>query len=218
MSTMTDAAEKRKLRSIARRYERDGYRVTVPERGGDLPAFLQGFTPDLIAESEGNRVVIELKRSDAVPGSNELRDLAERVSGEPGWRFELVTLPPVERVVVPTAERMESIEGRARRTMSAGLNDVAYAYAWTAVEELLNDLAMQHGLGAAKMSFGQAVRELVFRGIIPREALDAVEQARAVRKRLMHAERETLPSSADVEGLMMLGRCLHGELVAAATD
>ena len=93
MSTMADAAEKRKLRSIARQYERDGYRVTVPERGGDLPAFLQGFTPDLIAESEGDRVVIELKRSDAVPGSNELRDLAERVSGEPGWRFELVTLP-----------------------------------------------------------------------------------------------------------------------------
>lgn len=217
MSTPTDAAEKRKLRSIARQYERDGYRVTVPERGGDLPAFLQGFTPDLIAESERDRVVIELKRSDAVPGSNELRELAERVSGEPGWRFELVTLPPVERVVVPTAERMEAIEDRARRAMSAGLNDMAYAYAWTAVEELLNDLALQHGLRAAKVPLGQAVRELVFCGIIPRETLDAVEQARAVRDRLMHAEQEVMPSDANVERVLALGRRLRGEMVAAAT-
>lgn len=217
MSTLADAAEKRKLRSIARRYERDGYRVTVPERGGDLPAFLQGFTPDLIAESEGDRVVIEIKRSDAVPGSNELRDLAERVSGEPGWRFELVTLPPVERVVVPTAERMEDIEDRARRAMSVGLNDVAYAYAWTVVEELLNDLAVQYGLSVAKMAIGQAVRELVFRGVTPREALDAVEQAHAVRDRLVHAERETLPSNAEVEGLLALGRRLRSEMVTAET-
>lgn len=217
MSTMADAAERRKLRSIARRYERDGYRVTLPERGGDLPAFLQGFTPDLIAESEGDRVVIEIKRSDAVPGSNELRDLAERVSGEPGWRFELVTLPPVERVAVPTVERMEVIAGRARRAMSAGLNDVAYAYAWMAVEELLDALALQHGLSVAKMAIGQAVRELVFRGIIPREALDAVEQARAVRDHLVHAEREILPSDAEIEGLLALGRGLRSEMVTAAT-
>lgn len=215
MSTMADAAEKRKLRSIARRYERDGYRVTVPERGGDLPAFLQGFTPDLIAESEGDRVVIEIKRSDAVPGSNELRDLAERVSGEPGWRFELVTLPPVERVVVPTADRMETIDSRARRAMSAGLNDVAYAYVWTVVEELLNGLALQHGLRAARVPFGQVVRELVFCGVIPREALDAVEQARAVRTRLVYAEQETSPSDAEVEGLLALGRCLRGAMAAA---
>ena len=216
MSTPADAVEKRKLRSIARRYERDGYRVTVPERGGDLLAFLQGFTPDLIAESEGDRVVIELKRSDAVPGSNELRDLAERVSGEPGWRFELVTLPPIERVVVPTADRMGDIEGRARQAMSVGLNDVAYAYAWMAVEELLNDMALQHGLSVANVAIGRAVRELVFHGIVPREALDAAEQARAVRNRLVHAEQETLPSHANVEGLLALGRYLRGEMVTAA--
>ena len=160
MSTMADAAEKRKLRSIARRYERDGYRVTVPEGGGDFPAFLQGFTPDLIAESERDRVVIELKRSNTVPGSNELREIAERVSGQ---------------------------------------------------------LALQHGLRAAKMPFGQAVRELVFRGIVPHEALDTVEQARAVRNCLMHAEQEIVPSAADVEGLLALSRRLHGEMSAVAT-
>ncbi len=34
MSTSADAFEQRKLRSIARRYERDGYRVTVLRQGG----------------------------------------------------------------------------------------------------------------------------------------------------------------------------------------
>ena len=110
---------------------------------------------------------------------------------------------------------MEAIESRARRAMSVGLNDVAYAYAWMAIQELLNDLTLQHGLKTAEVPLGQAVRELVFRGIVPREAFDTVEQARTVRNRLVHAEQGPLLSAADVEGLLALNRRLRDEVAAA---
>jgi hypothetical protein len=211
-----DAVEQRKLRSVARRYEREGYRVILPKRGGAVPAFLEGLRPDLIAESEGDRVVVEVKRSDAVRGSNELLEVAERVSREPGWRFELVTVPPVEQVAVPTVEHMDLVETRARQMTSLGLTDAAYVYVWAALEELLTSLASQQGLRVSKIPFVEAVRDLVARGVISREAFGAIEQARAVRSRLVHGGGEPLPKAEDVETLLALGESLRSGMVAAA--
>lgn len=215
MSTPTDAVEQRKLRSIARRYERDGYRVTMPWQGGSPPAFLEGFKPDLIAESEQDRVVVEVKRSNAVRGSNQLLEVAKRVSREPGWRFELVTVPSIEQVSVPTAERMDFTESRTRQVIDIGLTDLAYVYAFVVLEELLNDLALQNGLKAAKTPLAQTARNLVSRGVISQEAFSTIEEARTVRNHVMHGDGEILPSPADVEKLLALGQHLRRDMAAA---
>lgn len=220
MNTPTDAAERRKLRSVARRYERDGYRVTMPGQGESLPAFLEGFTPDLIAESERDRVVIEVKRSDAVRGSNDLLEIAERVSREPGWRFELVTTPSIEQVSALPEGRVESIEGRVRQVIGIGLTDTAYVYASAVLEVLLRDLALQHGLRAAQMPSAQIARDLVSRGVISRETFDGLERARGFRNILVHAEagKEVQPSATDLEDLLALVRHLSSEVGSTAVD
>ena len=217
MSTRGDAAEQRKLRSVVRRYERDGYRVTVPGRGGGLPAFLGGFKPDLIAESEGDRVVIEVKRSDAVRGSNDLVEIAERVSREPGWRFELVTVASDGQDQVSAGALVGFVEERARQVMGAGHTDAAYVFASAAAEVLLRDLALRHGLKARKMPPAQTVRDLVSRGIISPDVYDRLEQVYSVRGRLLHgrADKEASPTIADVEDLLTLLRHLDGEMAAA---
>jgi hypothetical protein len=216
MSEPVDTAEHRKLRSVSRRYKRDGYRVTIPAPGVPLPAFLEGYAPDLIAESEHDRVVIEVKQNRALLGSNDLRELSERVASEPGWRFELVTIPSVEEVSVPAAERIDRIAERARQALSAGLADTAYAYAFSVVEVLLSDLARQNGLDGARMPFARLVRDLVARGVISHEALDAIDHARAIRNRVVHSDEQVTPSAAEVESLLALGRRLRTELSAAA--
>jgi hypothetical protein len=100
--------------------------------------------------------------------------------------------------------------------MSAGLNDLAYTYAWSVIEVLLNDLALQNGLKATKTPIAQIARDLVARGIISSETLVAVEQARVIRNRIVHAphaNNESSPSDAEVENLLALARRLRGELV-----
>jgi hypothetical protein len=216
MSKSMDTAEQRKLRSIARRYRRDGYRVTIPEQGGTLPTFLGGFTPDLIAESEHDRVIIEVKQNRDLRGSNDLQEVAERVSREPGWRFELVTVPSVERVSPPAAERMDSIANSTREVVNVGLADAAYVYAWSVLEVLLGDLALQNGLDPAKTSIKQVARELVSQGVISRETLDAIEQAQDIRARIVHGVGKPMPSAAEIEKLLALGRRLCRDLGAAA--
>lgn len=218
MSTPADAHEQRKLRSIARRYERDGYRVTVPRQGMDLPAFLQGFTPDLIAESERDRVIVEVTRSDAVRGSNNLVDIAERVSREPGWRFELVTLPSFEQASALAAERLDLVEDRARQVMDTGHSDVAFVYALGALEALLKNLAARHGLRVANAPFMQVVRNLVSNGVISRDVFDEYEKAHRAWGIWLSSSPDKMPppSVEDVEGLLALLRHLRNEMNATA--
>ena len=209
MSTAAASMEQRKLRSVARQYERDGYRITVPRREEDLPSFLQGFKPDFIAESEQDRVIVEIKRSDAVRGSNELEQLAERVSREPGWRFELVAISPIEQVIAPNAERMASFESRAQRVMNSGMNDAAYAYIWTIVEELLKVLALKHGIKMSKTPFARAVRDLVSRGVISYEIMNSLEHAQVVKSKLVHSGDDAAPTSSDLKALIALADDLY---------
>lgn len=224
VSTPLDAAEQRKLRSVARRYERDGYRVTVPGRGGGLPAFLQGLTPDLIAESERDRVVIEVKRSDAVRGSNDLVELAERVSREPGWRFELVTVRSdgQARAEAPSAEftaadLADYVEGRARELMGAGRTDVAYFFASAGLEAELLLRARRHGLKVAERLSMRALRDLVFKGIVSRDVFARLEKVFGARHLVLRRAivEEVLPTIADVEDLLALLRHLDGKMAAA---
>jgi hypothetical protein len=210
--------EQRKLRSVARRYKRDGYRVTMPARGETVPTFLEGFTPDLIAESEHDRVVVEIKQSHALRGSNDLQEVAERVSRQPGWRFELVTVPSIEGVSRPTAERMEFIANRVRQAMNVGLTDMAYTYAWSFIEALLNELAVRHGLKARQMPIMHVGRELVVQGIISPEVLNALEQAYFIRNQVAHAASDFMPSAADVEELLALGQRVRTETFAVAAN
>ena len=215
MNARPDAAEQRKLRSVARRYEREGYRVTTPGRGGHLPAFLDGFSPDLIAEREGDRVVIEVKRSDAVRGSNDLTEIAARVSREPGWRFELVALPPaVEfRPADYMRIRTDVVEEHAREAIADGYVGMACMTAVGLLEALLWDLAAQHGLKPAKAPFAQTERALVSLGIVPREVSDALERSRGLRDALVRgqAARNGPPTIRDVEDLLALARRLQQE-------
>jgi HAMP domain-containing protein len=216
MSAMRGTAGQRKLRSVARQYAQAGYSVTIPAQGGDTPAFLNGLTPDLIAESEHDRVVVEIKESRGLRGSNELEEIAERVSREPGWRFELVAIPSAETAAAPAVKRMDYMADRARKAMGYGLPDAAFAYAWSIIEVLLVDLAARHGLAASRKPALHVARDLVSRGILSREALSEIEHARTLRKRIVHDETEVLPSAAEVNRLLDLGRRLREELTASA--
>jgi hypothetical protein len=79
-------------RRIARQYTKLGYEVIENPGPASLPSFLRGFSPDLLATKDGDHVVIEIKSSDSLRGSNELTELATIVAQRPDWRFEFVAI------------------------------------------------------------------------------------------------------------------------------
>lgn len=85
-----------KLKSLAEKYESQGFRVFSEPKTDELPFDLGNYQPDMIAIKDGSGLVIEVKTSISRVSVDRLQALAEEVSKHPGWRFLLVTVEDIE--------------------------------------------------------------------------------------------------------------------------
>jgi len=204
----------RNRQTAARQYRKLGYDVVECPSGDQLPPFLRGFSPDLIATSEADRVVLEIKRAADLKGSNELRELAAAVDQHAGWRFELIALGPSPRDVVPPSETtLDRLTERALALYDAGLPDAALLYAASVLEELIRDVGAQHRIKGKLHATRAIVRDLAFRGVVGEEMVDALDRAWDQRNRIVHgsASDQDLGREAIVE-LIRACREVHAEM------
>jgi len=90
----SQSREAQVIAKVADEYRRRGYEVDVMPSGPRLPEFLAGFQPDLIARSSFESVVVEVQVGTRTSVVERLREVAERVNAEPGWRFSLIFVNP----------------------------------------------------------------------------------------------------------------------------
>jgi hypothetical protein len=204
MMNDSDSQERREVHAIARRYRTEGYTVRLPGMGEQAPAFLGDIRPDLIAERDDDRVVVEVKRSDSVRGANDVTDIAERVAREQGWRFELVALPPVTTTTFSPDAAIDVLISRVRGAVDAGLMDVAYVYASACLESLLLQLGLSHGLKVRDAGLKAVARQLAFEGILSSDLTRQIARVGERRDQLMHFASHPAPSSDEIEEALSL--------------
>lgn len=131
----------RRIKEIAKDYESRGYSVVVNPNQSQLPNFLKGYEPDLIAQSELESVVVEVKSTKG--NTEQLRQyesLAKAISENKKWRFELVFTNPIEQTIEKTNATelsLDKIRQRINETKALiELNhfEAAFLLAWTTLE------------------------------------------------------------------------------------
>jgi hypothetical protein len=165
---------------------------------GELPSFLRGFAPDLIATSDDDKVVLEIKRAADLKGSTEIKELAAVIDKQAGWRFELMSLGigPWD-VVVPSEEKLERLIARGVALRDAGADDVAVIFLVSMLEELIRGVGLQHGLTGFRESTRAIVNELAFRGIVGNDTIDALDAGWDRRNRIVHGSDAGRTDSGD---------------------
>jgi hypothetical protein len=209
MGTQTDTDLDRRRRQIAASYRKQGYRVTAPAAPDALPAFLEDCHPDLIAEKDGDNVVIEVKPARALKGTNDLVRLAERVAAQPGWRLELVALKSQdddEALLAP------DWLGQMLQPATPGANEVTSAiYLVEVLTYLLLGVALRNNLRLRDKSPERVAHELAFAGVIDETCLARIRNILAWRNSLMHGLTVS-PSPADQSAeIEKLCRELHAQ-------
>ena len=137
------------LTSVEEQYLADGYRVTVHPVKDNLPDFLAGFSPDMLAQKEGENVVVEVVTKDAMSRNIDFLEYwVGKVNSEPGWRFDMVINDPspwsdkVSRDAIESD--IEDIRRRnleALRTLEQGFLEPACLFAWALIEAALRIVA-----------------------------------------------------------------------------
>jgi hypothetical protein len=175
MHTQTDIKVDRRRRQIASDYRKQGYRVVVPSGSSALPEFLRDCQPDLIAEKDDDHVVIEVKASRALKGSNDLVELADRVAGQDGWRFELVTVRSEPDYQAFLAEN--SFKEMLRKPTPAKVKSFHCLYLTEVLAYLIRGSASVSDIPVRDKTTLHLARELVYRGVLDQDLLDRIEIA-----------------------------------------
>ncbi|MBI4609945.1 MAG: hypothetical protein HY726_13165 [Candidatus Rokubacteria bacterium] len=183
--------ESQAIAKVAENYRRRGYDVAVMPRGPNLPEFLAGYQPDIIARSPNESVVIEVKVGTQMSVAERFREIAERVNRQPGWRFSLVYVSPSEPDQLTEAEPapLPDLQERARDAdslLQAGQPEAAFLLFWSVLEGSLRLLGRRAQLPLENLPSSALIRELYSTGEISRDHFDTLMRLLPIRNRLVH--------------------------------
>jgi hypothetical protein len=212
------------LDSVAERYRRDGFQVITEPGPGVIPFDLGGYAPDLIAQKENLKVIVEIKTQADKISFDHLSSIADEVKRHDGWRFVLVTSQDIPSLDLPgeSEDRFswEDVVNRiqdADRLSHLGQGEAAYLILWIEFERMMRFHAQRVALPVDRLAPSILIRQLYSQGELSMAQYDAALACQGVRNRIVHGFRATDLSEAIAE-LRTLVQELLGEWPASRSE
>jgi hypothetical protein len=226
--TTLEERERKILEEVAERYRVRGYQVVERPRRSDLPMFLRGYRPDLIALSGDQKIVVEIKRKVAdATAAEHLADLARVLQDRPGWRLDIVIGEGSDELAeggkswdYETIRRKFGIADLFLKRIPR-FHDEAVTTAWAAFEAELRLIVETQGMEVkgTEPPF-DLLKRAVYLGILTQQEFNFCKEYVVVRNRAAHGIMPTLTASRAkslVQRLTKLAqRLAERHLIAAA--
>lgn len=201
----------RLVEEIGADYEKKGYQVFYSPSGDDLPSFLHGFRPNLIAKNSNDSIVLEVKSATAAKDNDYLLAVREAVRQNPGWNLRIaisressdphnsVSLEEINNLLAQS----EELEKENRLTASL-------LVAWPAIEASMRRTVEQHKIEVPDFGTRTLVARLYSDGDLEREEYDLLERYVKANYMAGHGYRENI-KSGELEHLRQIARRLLTE-------
>jgi hypothetical protein len=226
MATPTANIEREQLLKLAEEYRGKGYEVSFHPNPEDLPDFLKNYRPDMIARREDESVVIEVKSRSSLNSSSTqrlhntqyLRNLAQAIEQQAGWRFELVMINPEDSTYLPEAEgslQEHEIDLRLHlaKQFATQHPESAILYVWALVEATLRLVAENEELNLQRFDSLYLVKKLTAEGVLSRAEYQLLMNAMSLRNAIAHGFKTVQLTQESVYELIdlteQLLRALH---------
>ncbi|WP_434588775.1 hypothetical protein J3Q09_14005 [Pseudomonas sp. R4-83] len=210
--------ELQRVRELANEYTKKGYTIVYPQSDNDLPLFLrgEGYMPDLIATSDKENLVIEVKTSKTVRHDKYISRISELVNSRPKWQFLFVLTNPRNKSSVPVppvSERWQELLSKSRHPalQLPELSEAAFVLAWAALEGVIREASVEELTEGSKPVAAKVVkspmsqiRDAVILGLVDRKDLTKLEKLFYMRNSIVHSTSGPRPSLEDVHHLQLL--------------
>jgi hypothetical protein len=221
MTLRVASREYQRLREVAREYRQSGYDVIVEPKVEQLPAFLAPFNIDMVARSNDENVVVEVRTQESLTQAPELDALARAIQGEQSWRLELVVTNPKDRTVFQfrnaTSLDQHDIAYRlqeARQLSDQEHGEAAFLMAWSATEALLRHIVERESIPAAPNQPAQLVKALYMYGVIDNDQYRVLQEGQQTRNLLAHGYKEQQARVETFDQLLLVTEKLAKQYLA----
>ncbi|MEH2292379.1 hypothetical protein [Nostoc sp.] len=199
MTNNTKILYEEKLKSLAEKYESQGFHVLTGLKTDELPFDLGNYQPDLIVTKNNLGFVIEIRTSLSRIYVERLQALAEEVSKHPGWRFLLVTLEDIEGKSLPgTSEKLISWQEltdqfvQAHKLLENDEIQSGFLSIWSIFEDALRKRAIDVSIPIERFPVIGLIRHLYSLGELSISQFDIAQACLEVSNRLAHGYIENL--------------------------
>ena len=188
MAASNASIEESRLYDIAEEYKQRGYTVTVTPPPKRLPKFLSKFRPDIVAEGPNESVVIEVKSSRKVRGTDYWKELSSVVQQHPGWRLELVVNDASTRQPPETINK-ELIKERLKEGQQLSEQEMLAAgllVTWSAAEAAMRLASNNYEIELPDFRPSTVISRLYSDGLLERDEYDFLLDCMRVRNAVAH--------------------------------
>ena len=215
----TKQSENNKIRQVAKDYEKNGYKVIIDPNRSDIPSFINDYQPDIIATSENDNVIIEVKSRTDFSTIEKLADIADIINKREKWRFELIvtttkqeTQSETEKITLEL-ERNE-IEQNLKAVKSILKQDLlasAFVLLWATLESISRQLLLVDKKNLTNKAPLVLIKTLFSFGYLTRTDLDALEKLFIVRNQIVHGYKVKGLDKNSIERLLVIVEKLINE-------
>jgi hypothetical protein len=200
------------LEQVANEYRSRGFRVVLRPQDEELPPFLQPFQPDFIALSDEENIVVEVRERGGLNRAPRINELAEALSGQPGWRLKYLIAPRDEdRLSTKSSfspKRIREILDNAQSLCNDGDLVPAFLLAFSALEAAARRAADKYHIKPASPNTIAALKSAYSAGLMDQEDLDELVQLAEKRNALAHGFSGGRVTKADVRRVCRMARQL----------
>jgi hypothetical protein len=211
-----------RLDDVARRYQAQGYKVTVRPGPDALPSFAKDFRVEIIADRNDGCVLASVKKNQSdLEADLEIPRYAEITGKQPGWRFDVIVMGSENEPMRDKKEATEPSEGEVRRALAdieriieAGFVAQALIAAWavleTAMRRRLHTIGEEAGWGSSPRTM---LNELYADGVLPINVLRDLERLYQARCAVVHGFTTPVIENSAVQFLVETARTLLDESI-----
>ena len=197
MKQLNMEREAHRIKGLKKEYEAKGYSVELEPAPSSLPETLKSYRPDMIARSEEDVVVIEVKSRSSLSKAKHLEKIASKVNRIPGWRFELVITNPRESLEEIDLDSIRERFYEAKKLLSDGYTEATLLILWSVVEALLRYLAHENRVSTKHDTPRLLVKKLYSEGLLNQREFASFEKLAELRNVVAHGgKRQKLSKNA----------------------
>jgi len=207
----------RKIRELIRDYSKKGYRVITEPNSNLIPRFLENFRPDIIALSNEDNVVIEIKSSGKNTDFKKLEELANIVNSMENWRFELVFTNPKNRInsnnqliIIDNGKITERV-ATVKRLLNQNSIEPAFLIGWATLEASIRNKLKSINIKKEIINRPSLhiIKNLFSFGLINHSTLRKLENINNKRNKLIHGFESNI-SYANINEVLEVIELLTG--------
>lgn len=199
------------LDSIVPELEADGFRVVIHPKQDTLPAFLQGYRPDMVAYKGNRNLAIEIIARASAASASKLKErvLRERFSGHPDWELRFVYAPPATsgaNIPVVSKETISEHLDRLAASVDTMGPTAALLTGWAVFEAAARAL-LPSSLTRPQPP-ARLIETLASEGYVTPDEADMLRRLSRTRNEIAHGRLDLTPSRDDVVLLIATTRSL----------